>query len=170
LNGPQSAGEPLPASVGAGGPSADRRRTDSLARAVFALLVIASFAAFGLTQRLKHTPTALQGIYLSASFTPGARGWLGREHISFRIKSDDRVRVTVIDSQGDTVRTLTHARPLKRYRRVYLTWDGHIAGGRTAPAGAYRIRVTLLREGHEVLSPGSFQLNAPSASAGGSGR
>ena len=142
-------------------------RTDPLARAVFALLVLASFAAFAVTQRLKHTPTAVQSIYLSPSFTPGSPGTKGREHISFRIKSDDRVRVTVIDSQGNTVRALTHARPVKRYRRLYLTWDGHMAGRRTAPAGAYRIRVALLSEKHEVLSPSSFQLNAP---AGGSGR
>ena len=142
-------------------------RTDPLARVVFALLVLASFAAFAVTQRLKHTPTAVQSIYLSPSFTPGAPGAKGREHISFRIKSVVRVGVTVIDSQGNTVRTLAHARPLKRYRHVYFIWDGHMAGKRIAPAGTYRIRVVLLGAKHEVLSPRSFQLNAP---AGGSGR
>lgn len=140
-------------------------KTDPLARIVFAALVIASFAAFGVTQSLKHAPTAVQGILLSASFTPGAPGYGGREHISFRIKANDKVRVTVIDSQGDTVRTLAHARPLTHYRRLYLTWDGRMAGHKTAPPGTYRIRVTLLSDGHEVLSPSSFQLNGP-----GSGR
>ncbi len=136
-------------------------KTDPLARVVFALLVVASFAAFGVTQRLKHTPTAVQSIYLSPSFTPGARGDVGREHISFRINRDDRVRVAVIDSQGDTIRTLAHARPLHRYKRVYFVWDGHATGGALAPAGAYRVRVTLLEAKREVLSPSSFQLRAP---------
>lgn len=136
-------------------------KADPLARAVFALLVLASFAAFAVTQRLKHTPTAVQGIVLSPSFTPNAPGYTGFEHISFRIEKDDEVRVTVIDSQGNVARTLAHARPLKRYRRLVLTWNGHMAGRRVAPPGTYRIRVALLREKREVLSPSSFELKAP---------
>ena len=42
-----------------------RRTADPLARVVFALLVLACFAAFFLTQRLKHTPTAVQRFKLT---------------------------------------------------------------------------------------------------------
>lgn len=127
---------------------------------MFAGLVVACFAAFAVTQSLKHAPTDVQGIELSPPlFTPGAQS-AGVEHISFRIEHDDRVRVTVIDSQGNTVKTLARDLPLKRYRRVYFTWNGHMAGRRVAPAGTYRIRVVLVREKHEVLSPGSFDVKA----------
>jgi FlgD Ig-like domain len=136
-------------------------RAAPLAQVVFALLVIASFAAFGVTQRLKHTPTAVQSIYLSPSFAPGAQGDERLEHISFRINRDDRVRVSVIDSEGNTIRTLAHRRPLHRYRRAYFVWDGHATSGAVAPTGAYRVRVTLLGAKREVLSPSSFQLKAP---------
>ena len=144
--------------------NATRVGADPLARVVFALLVLASFAAFAVTQRLKHTPTAVQGIKLSPSLSPGSAGWIGRDHISFRIQHSGRVTVAVIDSQGDTVRTLTRARPLQAYRRVFLEWNGLLRGGRTAQSGTYRIRVSLLGQQHQVLSPSSFELT------GGSGR
>lgn len=125
-------------------------REDPLARVVFGLLVLASFAAFGLTQRLKHTPTLVQGIQLSAKFTPGASGGEALERVSFRIRHEDRVRVEVIDSQGDTVRTLAHRLTMKPYRRVYLSWNGHEAHGRHAPAGSYRVRIVLLRQKRQI--------------------
>ena len=48
--------------------------TDRLARAVFALLVVACFAAFFVTQRLKHTPTAVQAFKLTPFFSPTRAG------------------------------------------------------------------------------------------------
>ncbi|HEX7609761.1 MAG TPA: hypothetical protein VF380_03725, partial [Solirubrobacteraceae bacterium] len=65
--------------------------TDPLARAVFALLVLACFAAFFVTQRLKHTPTVVQRFALSPSFTPGAPGEAGKEAISFKLSQADDV-------------------------------------------------------------------------------
>lgn len=141
---------------------------DPLARVVFGLLVTASFAAFVVTQRLKHTPTAVQGIKLSASFVAGARGADGVEEISFRTRKADRVNVAVIDSSGDTVRTIARERPTQSYRRVYFYWRGREASGRRAPTGAYRIRVILSQEHAEVFSPSSFELRA--APRGGSAR
>ena len=44
--------------------------TDRPARTVFALLVIACLAAFFVTQRLKHTPTAVQLFKLTPRFSP----------------------------------------------------------------------------------------------------
>lgn len=131
---------------------------DPVARVVFALMVLGSFAAFAVTQRLKHTPTIVQGLYMSASFTPGSRTSNAVERISFKIAHADRVRVTVIDSQGDTVRTLAHSLPLPPYKTVRLYWNGHEAHGRHASPGTYRVRIELLRQKREVLSPQAFEL------------
>jgi hypothetical protein len=132
-------------------------REDPLARAVFALLVLGSFAAFGVTQSLKHTPTIVQGIEMNASFRPGSPAH-ALERISFKIRHADRVRVTVIDSQGDTVRTLAHRLAMPAYKRVWLYWNGHEAHARRAPPGTYRVRIALLNQKRELLTPGAFEL------------
>jgi hypothetical protein len=134
----------------------------ALARVVFALLVAASFGAFFVTQRLKHTPTAVQGFKMTPFFSPTAS--TGRhlvERISFRIRRADRVTVTVVDGAGDDVATLgRREHPLGAYTRYSLQWKGRTDAGRQAPDGTYRIRVRLLRQGRSVLSPRSFMLDS----------
>jgi hypothetical protein len=149
---------------------------------VFALLVAACFAAFFVTQRLKHTPTLVQRFELAPSFTPGAAGEEKLEPISFKISHADDVTVTIVDSSGTDVATLVRDRPISRYKQFSLRWDGrrgvahgytfiHTPGGRSvpvpsnhgplAPAGEYRIRVRLRHQHRDVLSPRSFTLVAP---------
>jgi hypothetical protein len=131
---------------------------DPLARVVFGLLVLASFAAFGVIQRLKHTPTVVQDISLSASFVPGSKEANGVERISFKLARADRVTVAVIDSRGDTVRTLARRLAMPAYKRSSFYWNGHEAHGRRAPAGTYRLRIDLARQKREILSPAAFEL------------
>ena len=69
-------------------------------RVVFALLVLACFAAFFLTQRLKHTPTAVQRFKLTPRFSPTPAGHIKQERISFKLAHADEVTVTIIDSDG----------------------------------------------------------------------
>jgi hypothetical protein len=155
-------------------------RDERLARMVFALLVIASFAAFFVTQRLKHTPTAVQRFQHSPSFSPHAADPERRqERISFKLAHADAVTVAIIDSSGSVVATLVRDRPLERYKQFSVRWNGHrgtahryrevvtasghrsliaLSSGRLAPPGEYRVRVTLRRQDREVLSPWSFKL------------
>ena len=71
---------------------------DRAARAVFALLVIACLAAFFVTQRLKHTPTAVQRFEMTPVFSPTASGHIKQERISFRVARSGAVTVTIVDS------------------------------------------------------------------------
>ena len=154
-----------------------------LARLVFALLVVACFLAFFLTQRLKHTPTAVQRFELTPRFSPGSPISANRqERISFKVATAGEVTVEIIDSRGDTVATLVRDHPLPRYKQFSLRWSGrqgtahrfgHVVSpsghealvpvihGRLAPAGEYRVRVILGEQGREVLSPRSFALGGP---------
>jgi hypothetical protein len=153
-------------------------RTESLAKVVFAALVLASFAAFAVTQRLKHTPTVVQRFEHSPYVVPGAPGRHGVEPLSFRIADGDEVTVEILDAGGATVATLLRDRPLARYRQLSLVWDGRraptrapapaagtprdplvpVGRGPVAPRGEYRVRVTLARQRRSVISPWSFQL------------
>jgi hypothetical protein len=163
----------------AGGASAE---PDKVARTVFALLVAACFAAFFITQRLKHTPTIVQRFQLAPSFMPLAAGEEKLEPISFKISSADKVTVTIVDSSGGDIATLVRDHPLVRYKQFSLRWNGRrgeahgytfirTPGGRSvpvpsnrgalAPAGEYRVRVRVRQQHREVLSPRSFTLVAP---------
>ncbi len=148
---------------------------------VFALLVLACFAAFLITQRLKHTPTAVQEFKLTPFFSPYPTGHIKQAAISFKLARAEDVTVTVIDANGNTVATLIRHHPVARYKPFSLRWNGrrgiasHFVttttprglaillpenGGAIAPAGEYRVRLALQHHG-PVLSPNSFTLVAP---------
>lgn len=154
---------------------------DPLARAVFAALVAACFVAFFITQRLKHSPTAVQQFDLTPYFSPTRSGRQKQEEISFKLAHAERVTVTIIDSRGDTVATLLRGYPVARYKRLSLRWNGRrgvarsyavlstsaghrylvpLNTGRLAPGGEYRVRLALSRQSNPVLSPRSFTLVA----------
>ena len=156
--------------------------SEPLARAVFALLVLACLAAFLVTQRLKHTPTAVQSFKLTPIFAPVPAGHIKAERISFKLANAERVTVTILDSDERTVATLVRDRPVTRYKQFSLRWNGRrgnahgygeleTASGRTilvprnrgaiAPAGEYRVRVSLRGRSQPVLSPRSFTLVGP---------
>jgi hypothetical protein len=148
---------------------------------VFALVVVACFAAFLIAQRLKHTPTAVQDFDLTPFFSPYPTGHLKQAAISFKLEHAETATVTIIDAAGNTVATLVRDQPLARYKQFSLRWNGHrgnatrylharsphglailipVNVGPRASAGEYRVRVAL---GHHspVLSPQNLTLVAP---------
>jgi hypothetical protein len=162
--------------------SLNRRVTDRPAGVVFALLVVACFVAFFLTQRLKHTPTAVQVFKLTPRFSPTPSGHIKQERISFRLARADEVTVSIVDSSGAEVARLLHDYPVQSYKQLSLRWTGRlgtargyalVAGpegraaiqprlaGAPAPAGEYRVRVTLREQHRSVLSPRSITLVRP---------
>jgi hypothetical protein len=153
--------------------------TDRLAQIVFALLVLACFAAFFVTQRLKHTPTSVQSFKLTPIFSPNPTGHIKEEHISFKLAQADEVTVTILDANEDQAATLVRDRPVVRYKQFSLRWNGHrgtarrfttlsgpdgttivvpVNTGAPAPAGEYRVKVSLREQRRSVLSPSSFTL------------
>ncbi len=181
MSAPAASGtEGPPAAPAAGrGARAATASPDSLAAWVFAALVLACFAAFAITQHLKHTPTPVQRFEMPPWFEPStAAGPHSVEHLSFRIASGDQVTVAIVNSSEDVVATLLRDRPLARYTQLSFQWDGRrgpttppapaagtphdrlmpVDRGRLAAPGEYRLRVTLRRQNRTVLSPRSFEL------------
>ena len=162
--------------------SPDRPTGDRPARTVFALLVIACFVAFFITQRLKHTPTAVQLFKLTPRFSPTPVGAIKEERISFRLARSDAVTVTIIDSAGSEVATLVRDHQTRGYKVLSLRWNGRRGvahryttrtatdgrpilipdnRGALAPAGEYRVRVVLREQRRTVESPRTFTLVRP---------
>jgi hypothetical protein len=169
----------LTSAASATGSSRAASATERLARTIFALLVIACFVAFFLTQHLKHTPTVVQSFRLTPFFSPTPSGHVKQERISFKLASADEVTVTIVDSTGATVATLLRDHPVARYKQLSLRWNGRrgtahsyalVPGpdgtsalaprlhGGCAPAGEYRVHVSLRRQDRTVFSPRGFKL------------
>jgi hypothetical protein len=160
----------------------DRPAPAWLGALAFALLVFACFAAFFVTQRLKHTPTAVQRFELTSSFSPTSAAANDLERVSFKLARADYVTVSVVNSAGDTVATLVRDHPVARYKQFSLRWNGrngtahrygtlHTARGTTivvpvnegtlARDGEYRVRVSLRDQHRTVFSPRNFTLLGP---------
>jgi hypothetical protein len=168
------------AAAGRGGQAVSEppRAVDPLARAVFVVLVFACFVAFFVTQRLKHTPTAVTGFHATPFFSPTPSGHQKEEAISFKLANSERIAVQVLSTDGDVVATLVHDHPVERYKVLSLRWNGRRGvarsfshtttphgqpvlvphnRGRPAPEGEYRIRVQR-EHGRAILAPDNFTL------------
>jgi hypothetical protein len=130
-----------------------------LAAVVFGVLVIATFGAFFLAQRLKNSPPIVGEIGVFPYFSPNGDGRLDKARVTFRPKETDDVSVAVLDSSGDEVRSLVDNRHVRAGELVRLLWDGRTDDGRRAPDGRYRYRITLRHQGRSVKLASSVRLD-----------
>jgi hypothetical protein len=140
---------------------------------VFALLVLATLAAFGLAQQVKRDPLVLDRAKFRTVLTkPRVPGGCRpvRVRIRFRVTQSDQATVLIVRPGGRPVATLARERFLKRYHFFTFYWDGrNRAGGRARP-GRYRLQVDLLGQERSLVPPGTIELRRiRRAGSGGSG-
>ncbi|HWH12023.1 MAG TPA: FlgD immunoglobulin-like domain containing protein [Solirubrobacteraceae bacterium] len=116
---------------------------------VFGLLVLATFAAFFVTQRLKHSPPLVQAV-TAVPYISGAVHHTSAA-ITFKIKQADRVSVAVLAPDGRVVDTLVSDRRMPAYQQQGFRWYGDTASGAPAPDGLYTVRVQLRAQDRSVL-------------------
>lgn len=147
------------------GPSSRWPRTRSsverLATGVFVALVIGSFAAFFVIQRLKHESKPIPQFYVEPSFDPAHTGKSRVEAISFQLERAGVVTVEIVGANERAVRTLVADESVAAERTVTLRWNGLTDSGAPAGAGTYEVIVKLLSQGLEVRLPKSFALERP---------
>jgi hypothetical protein len=151
------------------------RRRANAAAVVFALLVLATVAAFAWAQRLKRDPLVLDRVTFVAvpnahpknpvhSFTPNGDCRFDHLRIRFRVTRSDHATVQVVKPGGRVVVTLARDEFLKRYHYFTYFWNGRQRGGGIAPPGRYKLRIKLLGQERTLVPPGVIQLH-PSAPA-----
>jgi hypothetical protein len=141
-----------------------RRRVEGRAAAlVFALLVLATVAAFAWAQRLKRDPLVLDRVTIgnerSRSFTPNGDCRFDKVRIRFRVTQSDDATVQVVRPGGRVVLTLARDRFLKRYHFFTFYWDGRSRDDGIAPPGRYKLRVKLLGQERNLVPPGVIRLH-----------
>jgi hypothetical protein len=147
------------------------RRRVSGAGVVFALLVLATLAAFAWSQRLKRDPLVLDKVtFVGApilnpkaprvhAFTPNGDCRFDHIRIRFRVTRSDDATVQVVKPGGRLIVTLARDEFVKRYSYSTFYWDGRSRRTGTAPPGRYKLRVKLLDQDRTLVPPGTMRLH-----------
>ncbi|HEU0024300.1 MAG TPA: N,N-dimethylformamidase beta subunit family domain-containing protein [Thermoleophilaceae bacterium] len=127
--------------------------TRPLVRVVFALLVVATIAAFVATQQLKgEDPLVLRFSAKPLRFSPNGDGWRDGTRIGFDLSEPARVSFSVMDTEGHEVRRLVDDRELEGDTKHRFPWNGRDDEGARVPDGVYRMRVVRRDEGRVIDS------------------
>ena len=126
-----------------------------LSTAVLVGLLVATAAAFAVTERLKLTKSPLTGPKVTGAFSPAAHT---EALISIRFRRADRVTATIEDSHRHLVATLVAGAPLARGRHAFH-WNGLTDGGARAPDGTYRAQIHLADAHRTILLPNPIVLD-----------
>ena len=127
--------------------------TRPLVRAVFAVLVVATIAAFFVTQQLKgEFPLVIRFATKPAHFSPNGDGYRDTSDIGFDLSEPASVSFMVIDAEGTEVRQIVSDRRLAGDAKHRFTWDGRDDDGNVVPDGTYRMRVVRRDESRVIDS------------------
>jgi hypothetical protein len=150
------------------------------APAIFALLVVATIAAFAYAQRRKREPLILDKVTFSpllagrSVITPNGDGRNDFVHIRFRLTRTDRGIVDVVDRDEHPVKTFTvkilsekgrvtsrvpPGGELEAFKNFALRWNGRTNAGALVPTGPYHLRVRLLGEDRTLTPAGRIRVH-----------
>jgi hypothetical protein len=120
-------------------------------------LLIATAAAFAITERLKLTKSAVYGTLVSPALSPVCRCDTARATIFFKLRRADDVTVSILTADKGQVATLA-ARHLPR-GPVALQWNGHNDANARVADGTYRVRIHLANQHQTIDLPNRILLD-----------
>lgn len=130
-----------------------------LTSATLVALLVATAAAFAITERLKLTKSALMpGTKVSKAFSPLAGGARARANVRIVLRRADTVSVAIVNSHRNGVATLAIDQPFRRGEAKFQ-WDGRTDGRTLAPDGSYRVRVHLANQHQTIVLPNVIRLD-----------
>lgn len=128
-----------------------------LTTATIAGLLVATAAAFAITERLKLTKSAVYGTKVSHGLSPTCGCARGKAKISFRLRKHDNLTISVLNSHKDEVAILAAQRFPKG--PIDLTWNGRDDLGKRAPDGIYFVRIHLSDAHQTITLPNRIELD-----------
>ena len=122
-------------------------------RAVFALLVVATIAAFFVTQQLKsEDPLVLRFAAKPKQLSPNGDRYRDSTDVGFDLSEPAKVTFSILDGEGNEVRRLVDDRELAGDAKHRFRWNGRDNDGAIVPDGVYRMRVLRRDEGRVIDS------------------
>jgi hypothetical protein len=110
-------------------------------------LLVATAAAFAITEHLKLIKAPLSGIKISKVLSPVCHCATEKASVQVKLRHPDRVTVTIVDSAHHTVATLAPKR-LPAHQARLFNWYGRTQAGVFAPDGIYHAWIYLVRARH----------------------
>ena len=124
-----------------------------LVRAVFAVLLVATVAAFFVSQLLKtDEPVVLRFAVETPRFSPNGDRFQDEARVGFDLSERAEVSFSIVDQEGREVRRIVDDRVLAGDTKHRFRWNGRDEDGEVAPDGPYRMRVVRRKEGRAVNS------------------
>jgi len=122
-------------------------------------LLGATAASFAVTERLKLERSPVTATRVDKVFSPVCECLRNVAVVSFVLRHRETVTVDILDSSGESVRTLVTKSREPRGRVAY-TWDGRDDAGRIVPDGRYRPRIRLERHGRTIVLPNRITVDS----------
>ena len=121
-------------------------------------LLAATTTAFALTEVLKLERTPIVRPRFNVAFSPGCACPHDTALLPIRLKKPETMGAAIVDSDGDSVRTLVEAirRPTGR---LVLEWDGRDASGAIVPDGTYKVRLSFEGSDRSIVVPNPIRVD-----------
>jgi FlgD Ig-like domain len=136
-----------------------------LTTATIAGLLIATAAAFAITERLKLTKSAVYGTRVAKGFSPTCGCYSGQARISFKLRKHDDLTVSVLNARNEEVALLAAQSFPKGL--VRLKWNGRDDFGKRAPDGMYLVRIHLAGAHQTITLPNRIVLDTTAPKVAG---
>ena len=122
-------------------------------------LLVATAAAFAITERLKLTKSPLMpGTKVSKTFSPTCGCARGHANIVIKLRRADAITVKVLGPNRRLVRVLVEDVFTRRGFSTFR-WDGRTDANTRAPDGTYQAEVHLAQQHQTILLPNKIQLD-----------
>jgi hypothetical protein len=135
-------------------------------------LLVATSAAFAVTEGLKLTPSPITRTQVPVkAFSPLCRCSRSSASVRFSLRRADTLTLDVVTPGGHEVRRLVTGLHARRFWNSF-SWNGVADSGRLAPSGTYQFKVHLVQARRTILLPNRIVLDttAPAALAATSNR
>lgn len=126
--------------------------------AVTLALLVATAAAFAVTERLKLERSPITATRVDKVFSPVCECPRDFALVSFVLRRAETVTLKIVDAEGESVRTVVREREEAK-GRVSYSWDGRDDDDRIVAEGIYRPRVELERHGRTIVMPNRIRVD-----------
>ena len=131
-----------------------------LTTAILVGLLVATSAAFAVTERLKLTKSPIYGtvVYPKNGFSPKCGCARGKATVRIKLRHGDDVTVRILDQRRDPVRSLVDGVHVSRGLSVFR-WDGRTDGNLLAKDGVYNAEIHLAGQHQTIVLPNPIELD-----------
>jgi len=111
-------------------------------------LLVATAAAFAITEHLKLIKSPVFGTLVSKELSPVCKCATDKATIRIRLRHSDHVTVTIVDTGGRKIATIASGEHMEARRPKSFFWHGRTNAGGLAPDGVYYPWVHLAHARH----------------------